>query len=147
VLAMSFLGKSGCFAADCAKVSAPDLVGNMLRPRERDGRRSLWTRGVLGLCGLSIPPVLEGCTQRGFRASMQELFECRESRPERIGPSFGHSRKGRVDIANGAGVQEIDLMPKNAGGFLNVTDLGFRGGIPRVHENGDRRGAGAKLTQ
>jgi hypothetical protein len=48
---------------------------------------------------------------------------------ERIRPCFGHSRKGRVDIANGAGVQDIDLMPNTAGGFLNVTDLDFRGGI------------------
>jgi len=66
---------------------------------------------------------------------------------ERIGALLGEPRKSCIDIANGAGIEDIDLLSDAAGGGLNVIHLYF--GIERtcVHENSDRRGVGPQLTQ
>src|SRR5262249_14323017 len=53
----------------------------------------------------------------------------------------------RIDLANGAGIQDIDVLPNTAGGGLNVTYLDFGLKTCRVHKSSGRRGMGPKLTQ
>ncbi len=65
---------------------------------------------------------------------------------ERIGAHLGESRKRRIDLANGARIQNIDLQSDAAGGDLNVIHLYFGIGRVRVHENSDRRGVGPQLA-
>jgi hypothetical protein len=52
-----------------------------------------------------------------------------------------------IDLANGAGIQDIDVLPNTAGGGLNVTYLDFGLKICQVHKSSGRRGMGPKLTQ
>jgi hypothetical protein len=66
---------------------------------------------------------------------------------ERIGAHLGEPCKSRIDIANGAGIQNIDLLSDAASGDLNVVHLHFGIGRVRVHENSDPRGVGPQLTQ
>jgi hypothetical protein len=48
---------------------------------------------------------------------------------ERIGTHLGQPLKCRIDVANGAGIQDFDLLPDAAGGGLDVIHLDF--GMPR----------------
>src|SRR5262249_42105544 len=63
---------------------------------------------------------------------------------ERIEP---RGCKGLVDVANCAGIQDIDLLAEIAGGGSNVAHLGFRTGIVRIHENGHRRRRWPQLAE
>src|SRR5262245_9651939 len=65
---------------------------------------------------------------------------------ERIDAHSGEPRKRCIDLADGAGIQNIDLLPYAAGGDLNVTHLHFGIGRVRVHQNSDRRGVGPQLA-
>src|SRR5262245_48999558 len=67
---------------------------------------------------------------------------------ERIGAHLDQLRKGRIDVANGAGIQDVDLLPGAAGGGLNVIQLNFGLKLKSgVHESSSRRGMGPQLTQ
>jgi len=93
--------------------------------------------------------------QRGNRMACREHHELRganEKEPigrdqKRINVHLGKPCKGRIDVGNGAGIQDIDLLSDGAGGGFNVTYLCLREGRVRVHENGDCRGVGTQLTQ
>ena len=65
---------------------------------------------------------------------------------ERIDAHLGEPRKRRINLANGAGIQNIDLLPYAAGGDLNVVHLHFGISRVRVHENSDRRGVRPQLA-
>ena len=56
-------------------------------------------------------------------------------------------RKCRIDVANGARIENRDLLPEVAGGGLNVTQLVFGIEIVRVHENSGRPGMGPQFAQ
>jgi hypothetical protein len=61
---------------------------------------------------------------------------------------LGQRRKGRIDLANGAGIQDRDLLPDVARRCLNINHLDFcLWEITGVDENGGRRGMGPQLTQ
>jgi len=64
-----------------------------------------------------------------------------------IGAHLDQLRKGRIDVATGAGIQDVDLLPDAAGGGLNVIQLDFG---PRdssgAHEDSGGRGLGPQLA-
>src|SRR5262249_16455251 len=66
---------------------------------------------------------------------------------ERIGAHLGEPRKRRIDLANGAGIEDVDVLSDAAGGGLNVIHLHFGIGRAWVYENSDRRRVGPQLTQ
>ena len=65
---------------------------------------------------------------------------------ERIDAHLGEPRKRRINLANGAGIQNIDLLSDVAGGDLNVIHSYFGIGRVRVQENSDRRGVRPQLA-
>src|SRR5215475_8342573 len=67
---------------------------------------------------------------------------------ESIGAPLGQCCKSRVDVANAASIQNIDVLPNALGGGLNVTYLAFGlRDISRVHEDRDRRGMRPQVTE
>jgi hypothetical protein len=62
--------------------------------------------------------------------------KCIGHHQERIGAHLDQLRKGRIDVANGAGIQDVDLLADAAGGGLNVIQLDF----------GPRDSSGVRLT-
>jgi hypothetical protein len=67
---------------------------------------------------------------------------------ERIGTHLGQCCKSRIDVANGARIQDADLLPDAAGGGLKVAHLGFGPmDIFGIYENSGRRSMGPQLTQ
>ena len=66
---------------------------------------------------------------------------------ERAGLQLDESGEGGVDLAFGAGLQDMELHPFRARRFLHVSyhALGIR--IVRVHEQGDHPGLGNQLVQ
>ena len=67
---------------------------------------------------------------------------------ERIGVHLNQPRKCCIDVANGTGIQDRDLLPDDVGGGLNVTHLhlGLMD-ICGIHERSGRRGMRTQLTQ
>src|SRR5262245_51059179 len=69
--------------------------------------------------------------QRGNRMACREHHKLRGANEkerigrdqERINVHLGKPCKGRIDVGNGAGVQDIDLLSDGAGGGFNVTYL------------------------
>ena len=64
---------------------------------------------------------------------------------ERAGMQLDEGGEGGVDLAFGAGLQDMELHPLRARRFLHVSHhaLGIR--IVRVHEQGDHPGLGNQL--
>ena len=65
-----------------------------------------------------------------------------------VGPLAHKSREGRIDLAAGAGVEDLDLQSHGAGSRFHVSqrDLGIPG-IGRIDEHGHTSGCGHQLTQ
>ena len=55
--------------------------------------------------------------------------------------------QGSVDLAFGAGLQDIELHPLRARRFLHVSHHALGNRIVRVHEQGDQRGLGNQLGE
>ena len=53
---------------------------------------------------------------------------------EPAGSQLDQRCKGRVEVAFGAGVQDMELQPEGAGRRLQISRLGLGGGIGRVDE-------------
>src|SRR5262249_1920696 len=93
--------------------------------------------------------------QRGYRMACRQYHALASTiekdriprDQERIGAHLGEPRKSGIDIANGAGIEDIDLLSDAASGGLNVIHLYFGIGRAWVHENSDRRGVGPQLPQ
>ena len=59
---------------------------------------------------------------------------------ERVGPVAPKICEGRVDLAAGAGVENLDLQPDGASSRLHVSQCGFgKAGIGRIDEHGNSR--------
>jgi len=67
---------------------------------------------------------------------------------EGIGALALKGGKGRIDLAASAGVEDLDLQPDGAGGFLHLPQcgLGVRT-IGRIDEHGNTHGFGHQLMQ
>ena len=67
---------------------------------------------------------------------------------EGVGPLAHKSREGRIDLAAGAGIDDLDLQPHGAGSRFHVSQrgLGIRG-IGRIDEHGHTSGCGHQLAQ
>src|SRR5262245_8766891 len=65
-----------------------------------------------------------------------------------FGPLAHESGEGRIDLAAGAGVEDLDLQSHSAGGRLHDPQRGFRSrSIGRIDEHGDTSRSGHYLTQ
>src|SRR5262245_33965172 len=65
-----------------------------------------------------------------------------------FGPLSHESGEGRIDLAAGAGVEDLDLKPHSAGGRLHLPQRGFRRrSIGRIDEHRDTSRSGYYLTQ
>jgi hypothetical protein len=67
---------------------------------------------------------------------------------KRIGALAHNSREGRIDLAAGVGVEDLDLQPHGASSRFYVSQrrLG-KLGISRINEDGNTSGGGHQLTQ
>ena len=67
---------------------------------------------------------------------------------KRVG-SLAHKRcEGRVDLAAGAGVEDLDLQPHGARSRLHVSQCGLGSrSIGRIDEHGNASGRGHQLAQ
>ena len=67
---------------------------------------------------------------------------------KRVGPLAPKRRERRIDLAAGAGVEDLDLQPHGASSRLHVSQrgLGIRS-IGRIDEHGNTSGCGHQLTQ
>ena len=66
---------------------------------------------------------------------------------ERAGMQLDEGREGGVDLAFGAGLQDMELQPLRARRLLHVSHRCARHRIVRVHEQGDHLGLGNQLGQ
>ena len=67
---------------------------------------------------------------------------------ERVGPLARKRCEGRIDLAAGAGVEDLDLQPHGAGGRFHVSQRGLGSrGIGRIDEHGHTGRSGHQLTQ
>jgi hypothetical protein len=67
---------------------------------------------------------------------------------EGVGPLACKSREGRIDLADGADIEELDFHPERARNRLHVSHRGRRNGrIGRIDEHGHTRHSGHQLTQ
>ena len=67
---------------------------------------------------------------------------------EGVGPLAHKIREGRIDLAAGAGVEDLDLQPYGASSRFHVSQCGFGiGGTCRIDEHGHASGRGHQLTQ
>ena len=64
---------------------------------------------------------------------------------ERAGLQLDKGREGGLDVALGAGLQDMELHPLRARRFLHVSDHALGARIVRVHEQGDHPGLGNQL--
>ena len=48
---------------------------------------------------------------------------------ERAGSCLGQSRKGRIEVVFGAGMQDMELKPEGAGRFLQIFRCGLGSGM------------------
>ena len=62
-------------------------------------------------------------------------------------PQLNQGRKDRIEVALGAGVQDMQLQPESAGRRLQVSRLGLCTGIGRVDEHRNNRRRGDQLAQ
>src|SRR5262245_14946716 len=63
-------------------------------------------------------------------------------------PLAHKSGEGRIDLAAGASVEDLDLQSHRAGGQLHIPQRGFRSrGIGRIDEHGDTSRSWHYLTQ
>ena len=67
---------------------------------------------------------------------------------QRVGP-LAHKRcEGRIDLAAGAGVEDLDLQPHGARSRFHVSQRGLGSrSIGRIDEHGNASGSGHQLTQ
>src|SRR5262249_57611705 len=54
-----------------------------------------------------------------------------------VGTSIDKSCEGRIDLAAGAGIEDIDLQSHSAGSRFDVSQLGFRTGAARINHPTD----------
>src|SRR5262249_34216974 len=67
---------------------------------------------------------------------------------KRIGPLAHKSCEGRIDLAAGAGFENLNLQPHGAGSRLHVSQRGFGiDSICRIDEHGNASGCGHQLAQ
>ena len=67
---------------------------------------------------------------------------------EGVGPLARKSCEGRIDLAAGAGVEDLDLQPHGAGSRFHVSQRGLGSrGIGRIDEHGHTSGSGHQLAQ
>ena len=67
---------------------------------------------------------------------------------EGVGPLAHKSCEGRIDLAAGAGVEDLDLQPHGAGSRFHVSQRGLGSrSIGRIDEHGNTSGSGHQLTQ
>ena len=66
---------------------------------------------------------------------------------ERVGP-LAHKRcEGGIDLAAGAGLEDLHLQPDDASSRFHLSQRGFRiAGVGRIDEHGDTNGTGHQLT-
>ena len=64
-----------------------------------------------------------------------------------VGMQSDEGGEGGIDLARGGGLQDRELHPLRARGFLHVSDHGLGIRIVRVHEQGDHPGLGNQLGQ
>ena len=67
---------------------------------------------------------------------------------EGVGPLAHKSCEGRIDLAAGAGVEDLDLQPHGAGSRFHVSHRGLGSrGIGRIDEHGHTSGRGHQFAQ
>ena len=67
---------------------------------------------------------------------------------EGIGALARKGGKGRIDLADRRGVEDLDLQPDGGGGFLHVPQRGLGGrSIGRIDEHGNTNGLGHQVMQ
>jgi hypothetical protein len=66
---------------------------------------------------------------------------------KRVGPPAHKSCEGRIDLAAGAGVKDLDLQPHGAGSRFHVSQRDLVTGTGRIDQHGNTSGSGYQLTQ
>ena len=67
---------------------------------------------------------------------------------EGVGPLAHERCEGRIDLAAGAGVEDLDLQPHGASSRFHVSQRGLgNGSIGRIDEHGHASGRGHQLAQ
>ena len=67
---------------------------------------------------------------------------------EGIGALARKAGKGRIDLADRTGVEDLDLQPNGGGGFLHLPQRGLGDrSIGRIDEHGNTNGLGHQVVQ